>query len=77
MAKTKTAKKVKVKIAIAFDEKGHYDTEGGWNYGARPTDETLLRDLRGVSDYLYFCIAEVSLPQPPKGKVLKVKKMKP
>lgn len=75
MATTK-ARTVKVRIAVAFDDKGHADTYGEWCSGKRPTDEALLREVKRWCELPYSCIVEVELT-PPKGKVVKVKAVKP
>lgn len=74
MAKTK-AKTVKVKIGIGFDGKGHYQLDGHWDGGKNPTDDTVVATLRKWSPYPYAAIVDVEL-ELPKGKVLKVKKVK-
>lgn len=79
MAKAK-AKTVKVKIGIKFDGKGHCELEGDWDGGKKPTDDDIVTTLRGWSlePYPYIAIVDIELevPQQPKGKVLKIKKVK-
>lgn len=79
MAKAK-AKTVKVKIGIRFDDKGHYELEGDWDGGKKPTEDDIVTALRvwSLEPYPYIAIVDVELevPQQPKGKVLNVTKVK-
>lgn len=79
MAKKKATKTVMAKVAVAFNDKGHYDVCGAWIGGQRPTNTSLTRDIRQWDTDPYLCIVDIELeiPAPPCGKVVEVKQVKP
>lgn len=82
MAKAKT-KTVKVRVAVIYNEKGEYQA-GGFEQRRPLSVPKLIEDARNLGwpndpDKLpHACIADIELPIPetPKGKVVKIKKVK-
>lgn len=79
MTKSKKPDKPKVaRIAVAFDDKGHYVVTGSWRFGERFKDHAILSHLDRESPryYPHRAIVEVELV-PPSAKVRSVKAVDP
>lgn len=81
MAKATT---VKVRVAVIYNKKGGYQAGGDWLCGKRPLDHHLIGEVKDIAcgnaeDLPHACIVEIELPipEPLKGKVIKVKQVKP
>lgn len=82
MATKTKAKTVTARVLIAFNDEGHFETEGGWRGRKRDNDEERLKRVRSWSAVPFHAFVDIELPipkpiKPIVGKVLSVKAVKP